>query len=286
MNNRQILIAGAGIAGPVLAWWLEHWGFEPTLIEQAPAPRSGGTIIDFWGAGWEVMERMGLAPELHAADYEINEVRLVNAAGRRLAALDGAVFRRAAAGRLASLRRGELAAILHQALAGKVEVGFGQRIQQLQQDAGGVEVGFASGGHRRFDLVLAADGLHSATRAAVFGPAAQFEKSLGYRVAVWGAPNYPHRDEGAFVSFCVPGGQLARWSLRQGLTAFFCVYADPPATDSAPAALRRLFAGAGWECDQALRTLDSATDLYTDTVSQTQVPAWSQGRVALVGDAA
>jgi len=42
MNNKSVLISGAGIAGPTLAFWLKAGGFEPTLIEHAPALRSGG----------------------------------------------------------------------------------------------------------------------------------------------------------------------------------------------------------------------------------------------------
>jgi len=78
----KILISGAGIAGPCLAFWLERHGFEPTLVERSPAPRTGGYIIDFWGAGFDIAERMGLIPRVLEAGYQIREVRYVNREGR------------------------------------------------------------------------------------------------------------------------------------------------------------------------------------------------------------
>ena len=49
MNAKTVLVSGAGIGGPMLAFWLKAGGFEPTLIEHAPALRAGGFVIDFWG---------------------------------------------------------------------------------------------------------------------------------------------------------------------------------------------------------------------------------------------
>ena len=60
----NIIISDAGIAGQTLAYWLLLYGFEPTLVEQAPQLRTGGFVIDFWGAGFDVAEKMGLIPEL------------------------------------------------------------------------------------------------------------------------------------------------------------------------------------------------------------------------------
>jgi 2-polyprenyl-6-methoxyphenol hydroxylase-like FAD-dependent oxidoreductase len=60
MKNRKVLISGTGVAGPCLAFWLAR----PVLIERAPKLRSGGYIIDFWGLGFDIVEKMGLLPAL------------------------------------------------------------------------------------------------------------------------------------------------------------------------------------------------------------------------------
>lgn len=77
----KILISGAGIAGPTLAYWLAHYGMEPTIIEEAPTLRTGGYIIDFFGTGLEIAERMGLLPEILSKGYCVEEVRVVNREG-------------------------------------------------------------------------------------------------------------------------------------------------------------------------------------------------------------
>jgi 2-polyprenyl-6-methoxyphenol hydroxylase-like FAD-dependent oxidoreductase len=281
MLNRRILISGLGIAGPALAWWLQQAGFAPEIVEQAPAPRRGGYLIDFWGLGWTVAGRMGLLPAIRQAGYLVDEVRLVNARGRRLASLDAALFRRAAGNQFTTLPRSQLADILYRSLSDRVPVHLADRITSLQQDDDGVTVGFARTAARRFDLVIGADGLHSQVRALAFGPEPTFERDLGCRIAIWSAADYPHKTPNIYVSYTVPGGQLARFDLRDGATTFFCVFRGAGAADPVPA-----FTGRGWECDEILATLSGAADLYTDSVSQIRMPVWHQGRIALIGDAA
>ena len=64
MDNKNILISGAGIAGVSLAFWLKRFGFNPVIIEISPKLREGGYAIDFMGAGYNVAEKMGIIPDL------------------------------------------------------------------------------------------------------------------------------------------------------------------------------------------------------------------------------
>lgn len=105
MIGRSVLIVGGGIAGPALAFWLLRHGFSPTLVERAPRLRAEGYVIDFWGAGYDIVEQMGLLPQVLKAGYQVNEVRFVNRAGRRRAGLDVELFRAATEGRYVSLPR-------------------------------------------------------------------------------------------------------------------------------------------------------------------------------------
>lgn len=45
--------------------------------------REGGYVIDFWGLGYDIAERMGMLPELRRLGYAVREVRYVDAQGRR-----------------------------------------------------------------------------------------------------------------------------------------------------------------------------------------------------------
>ena len=293
MHNRTILISGAGIAGPTLAYWLLRHGFTPTIVEHAPAPRTGGYMIDFWGVGYDVAERMGLLPILHEDGYRLGEVRLLDASGKRIAGFDANLFQVASKGRFVSLLRGDLAHRIYELVDGEIETIFADSITALSEDAAGVTVSFEHAPPRRFDLVIGADGLHSAVRTLTFGNDARYEHDLGYYTAAFSAPGYPHRDEGAYVSYTVPGRQVARYALRDGRSAFFFVFAERERlavghhdVTAQKAVLRDRYAGAGWECDEILRAMECADDLYFDAVAQTRMTDWSRGRVALIGDAA
>ena len=185
MENRSILISGAGIAGPTLAFWLAAAGFEPVLVEQAPALREAGYVIDFWGLGYDVAERMGLAPDIERIGYHMRELRIVDGRGRRIAGFGTKVFRELTGGRFATLRRSDLSRLLFDSVKGTTQVAFGDEIVAIEQRADDVRIQFKRAPERRFDLVIGADGLHSAVRRLAFGPEERFERRLGYGVAAF-----------------------------------------------------------------------------------------------------
>jgi 2-polyprenyl-6-methoxyphenol hydroxylase-like FAD-dependent oxidoreductase len=170
------------------------------------------------------------------------------------------------------------------------ELRFGETVTGLRPGEGAVAVRLGSGAERVFHLVVGADGLHSPTRDAILGASAV--RPLGYWTAAFTAPDYPHRDPGAYVSFTQVGRQVARYALRDGSSAFFFFFraprgrARPPDDLAEQKALIRAAYGDGWECPEILDRLDSCDEIYMDSVAQVEAPAWSKGRVALVGDAA
>src|SRR5215469_6466882 len=103
----RILISGAGIAGPTLAYWLDRYGLKPTIVEEAPHLRTGGYLIDFWGAGFDIAERMGLLPQIRSKGYMLREVKVVNRNGDRVAGFPVDAFFRVTHGRYVSLPRRE-----------------------------------------------------------------------------------------------------------------------------------------------------------------------------------
>jgi 2-polyprenyl-6-methoxyphenol hydroxylase-like FAD-dependent oxidoreductase len=92
MANRSVLISGMGIAGPTLAYWLRKSGFHPTLVERAPRLRTGGYVIDFWGLGYDIAERMGLAKDINRMGYHMREMRIVDDRGKRVTGFGTKVF--------------------------------------------------------------------------------------------------------------------------------------------------------------------------------------------------
>jgi 2-polyprenyl-6-methoxyphenol hydroxylase-like FAD-dependent oxidoreductase len=293
MAARTVLISGAGISGPTLAYWLNKAGFKPTLVERAPSLRSGGYVIDFWGLGYDIAERMGLRDELERLGYHMLEMRIVNDQGHRTAGFGVGVFRELAGDRFVTVRRSDLARLLIEKAAPVTETMFGDEILGVEPHQNGVEINFQQAPSRRFDLLIGADGLHSKVRSLVFGSQDRFERSLGYTVAAFEAAGFRPRDENVYVMHNKPGRMLGRVALRDDRTLFLFVFADDP-DDRSPehdivaqkALLRRRYGGTGWESLRILDALDRAEHLYFDRVSQIEMPAWSRGRVALVGDAA
>jgi len=291
MKAPTVLISGVGIAGSTLAYWLARNGFEPTLVETAPRLRESGYMIDFWGPGYDVAERMGLIPEIRERGYPIKEVRIVDSRGRRVGGFNADVFRKDLDNRFVSIPRGELAKLLYDTVAPRVETIFGDSIVALGVQAHAVDVAFEHSAPRSFDLVVGADGLHSQVRAIAFGNDGELERYLGFIVAAFNAENYARHDDDVYVSYCVPGKQVARYGLRDGRTGFLFIVreSDPLGAHDlgdGKAFLAGSFGNAGWECADIIEALGPATELYLDRVSQIHLDHWSQGRIVLTGDAA
>ena len=285
------LISGVGIAGATLAFWLHKYGIEPTLVELAPALRSSGYVIDFWGLGYDIAEKMGLLPDITRIGYHTQELRIVDEDGRRLSGFGVQLFRELTGGRYVTIGRGDLSKLICDQISGSCEIIFGDSIAGLRETGGEVHVQFEHGAERPFDLVIGADGLHSRVRKLVFGPQDRYEKDLGYRVAAFETTGYRRRDELVYIVHSAPGRQVGRFALHDGQTLFLVIFAsgsEPEAHGVAAqkAMLRKAFQGGGWELPRILTALDTCDDLYFDRVSQIRMAAWSRGRIALVGDAA
>ena len=288
----RVLISGAGIAGPTLAYWLNRYGFTPTIVERAPRLRTGGYVVDFWGAGYRVASRMGVIADIQDHGYHVRQLRLVDRGGGTIATIPTDAFINVAGSGFVTVPRGDLAAAVYQTIEGDVETIFGDSIASLSDRTNAVEVTFDHHEPRVFQLVIGADGLHSRTRSVVYGPEGRFERYLGIKVAAFAVDGYRPRDELTYVMYTEVGGQVARFSMNGDRTMFLFTFADddpnmPSSVEEQKDVLHRHFGSGGWECPRILEALSAGSELYFDRVSQIELGGdWSRGRVTLVGDAA
>ena len=287
MQNRNILISGASVAGPALAYWLHRYGFRPTVVERAPQLRGGGYAVDFRGAvHLSVLAKMGLLDQVRAAQTHLSATTYVDAGGRPAARMPAEIF----AGDVEILR-GDLGRILYQATREGTEYLFGDSITSLRQDDDGVHVTFTRAAPRTFDLVIGADGLHSAVRGLAFAGQPDPVRDLGLYVSIFSVANSLGLDHAGLLH-SVPGRTAAVFSTRdpgQAVAQFF-VAAPPIEYDYRDTAQQqKIVAGAfeqvGWHVPELLAQMAGADDFYFDSVSQVRLDRWSAGRVALIGDA-
>ncbi|MGW4060328.1 FAD-dependent oxidoreductase [Amycolatopsis sp. NPDC004747] len=285
---RNVLISGAGIAGATLARFLARAGWAVTVVERAPGPRTGGQAIDVRGVALDVVDELGLGDRMRALRTRMRGMSVVDGEGRELFRSEEHTF---TSGRLDSadfeILRDDVVAMLLEAPG--VEYVFGDSITALTEEAHGVRVEFEHGGFRTFDLVVGADGLHSAVRRLAFGPEEDFTRHLGQYLAIFPAPNFlgledwqvwfRHEHTGG-VAYPVRDNTELRVTLGFG---------SEPLPRMAVPEQKRLVAerlgGVGWEVPKLLEAMAAADVFYFDAMAQIHLDRWSSGRVVLVGDA-
>jgi 2-polyprenyl-6-methoxyphenol hydroxylase-like FAD-dependent oxidoreductase len=280
MKNTTVLISGASIAGPALAFWLARYGCTVTVVERAPQLRLGGQAVDFKGGTHRtVLSRMGLLDDVRRLQTGGRDQTVIDAAGASLATIPGEFT-----GGEIEIRRGDLSRLLYERTAEGCEYLFGDSVTSLTDTAGGVHVTFQHAAPRTFDIVVGADGIHSNIRRLAFGPPERFVQHLGhyYALVELGA-------DGDAVMYNEPGRMVALGGPKA--PAFF-VFASPQLRydrydpEAQKQILREAYRGAKWRVPELLSRLDGATDVYLDSISRVEVPTYSRGRVALLGDAA
>jgi 2-polyprenyl-6-methoxyphenol hydroxylase-like FAD-dependent oxidoreductase len=280
LKSLRVLISGASIAGPSLAYWLNRYGCDVTVVEKAPEVRRGGQAIDFRGPiHLSVLRRMGILETVQAAAIPSEDGSIINAAGRRIGTSPGAFI-----GGDINIPRGELARILYELTASSCEYVFGDTITSLTQTAEGVDVTFAHGDDRTFDVVFGADGMHSNVRKLAFGPESDYVRHLGYYYAL---ADIDSSDEQ--VMYSEPGRTVILGGTKASAFFVFASPALPAARDNVDMQkqqVKDVFAGGRWRIPELLEALDDSRDFYLDSISRATVEHFSHGRVALLGDAA
>ncbi len=289
MTHKKILISGASIAGPILAFWLNRYGFETTIVERADSLRLGGQNVDIKGAAQKVAQLMGIEDEIRAADTGELGVRFVDKNDITKAALPKGESNLGTSE--LEILRGDLVKILYKHTKDNVEYIFGNQIIGLNEFEEGVTVTFQNGEQRDFDLVICADGIRSRTRNLFFGDE-PFVRPVGLYVSYFTIPRAASDSKWARWYNAKGSRVIVMRPDNEGTTrASFSFLSEPKGYEKLPVSeqkeiLQQKFADAGWEAERILKALDNSTDIYFDSISQVIAPRWSKGRCAMTGDAA
>ncbi len=289
----RVLISGASVAGPVLAYWLSRYGFSVTVVERAPELRkAGGHAVDLFKPAMDIAEKMGVLAQVGAKQTGTDVLTVYREGHERRFDIHINRLMSAVSDRHVEIMRDDLAEIFYESGCDTVEYVFGDSITAIDEHATGVEVSFEHGPARRVDLVIGADGLHSNVRRLVFGPESRYATWIGAYLAVASVPDYLDL--------------RARMVVTAGVNRMAGIYSAADMDDARAIflvrpkhqldyyyrdilrqkeILRAQFDDMGSRVKRLLDETDRAETFYLDSITQLHMDSWSRGRVTLVGDA-
>lgn len=286
----RILISGASIAGPVLAYWLNRYGFEVTVVERAPTLRkTGGHAVDLFRPAMEISAKMGVLPRIEALATGTTRLTMHREGRPKPAEIDLTKIYAASSDRHVEIMRDDLSEIYYDAARADVEYVFGDSITAIEHDG---TVTFEHGPARTFDVIVGADGLHSNVRRMTFGDEAGLTRFLGGYLSVLSAPKtlvtpgemVGHVGVGRFA------GIYTAEHLDDARVVFLFRSKEELAYDHHDALrqkelLRNAFTGMHHQVDDWLAEIERTPTFYFDSITQLRTDRWSRRRVTLVGDA-
>lgn len=288
--SRHAVISGAGIAGPTLAHHLAERGWRTTVIERFAARRDEGQNIDVRGAAREVARRMGVEDAIRAANTGEVGMRFLRDDGSPAAS-----FPMSASGEIDGptaefeILRGELSRILIERTGDHTDYRFNSQIADLNDHGDHVSVSLQDGATIDADLVVIAEGLHSRSRRYVTATEAE---DLGMYIAYATLPRRESDDQWWGWQHVPESRSVHIRPDNLGTTRAMLTFMsdvrglDDLRQDDQIAILRKTFAGVGGLAPRILADLDQRKALYFSAVGTVLAPAWSKGRVVLLGDAA
>ncbi|MEU2354049.1 FAD-dependent monooxygenase [Streptomyces misionensis] len=296
-RSLRVLVAGGGVAGQALAFWLTRGGHRVTVVERFPALRATGAQVDLRGQGIEAIRRMGLLDAVRGKLVDEAGVAFVDASGKARATIMANTSGR---GRQTltseyEIMRGDLVRILHDATRDDTEYVFGKSVDGFEQDEHKVVAHFSDGSRGEFDLLVGADGQGSRIRRALLPQGFDPYRRLGIHMAYWFVPRIPS-DSNIRDTCMVPGGrQIMRRSHNPAETQAYFVLREESEEAStihrAPVERQQefwadRFRDAGWQTERFIEGMEQSPFFYSQEIIQVRTGTWSKGRVVLAGDAA
>jgi 2-polyprenyl-6-methoxyphenol hydroxylase-like FAD-dependent oxidoreductase len=298
----RVLISGAGIAGPTLAWFLAKVGVHIFIVEKSDSLLSHGQSVDFKGSATTVIKRMGLMDQIKSFSTIEKGAQFIDPKGRPFASFPVQKGHSASITSEVEILRGDLAAVLYEATKDHSNINylFGTTIKEvISNNNDNVKVELSNGEVQEFDLLVAADGQWSRVRRQCFPPECVKVVDMGMYTAYWTVPRLPSDNDWWNVYQALESRLISLRPDRYGTIR--ALITRMPCNDSQRKAwleasksdrhtqeelLRREFADVGWQAQRLLDAMDQAPDFYFHAIQQIKMSKWSNSRVVCLGDAA
>ncbi|KAF2866197.1 hypothetical protein BDV95DRAFT_585096 [Massariosphaeria phaeospora] len=298
----RVLISGAGVAGPTLAWFLARSGARITILEKAPSLLPHGQNVDMQGSAVTVIKKMGLLDEFRRFNTKECGTQIVNSKGQPIAPFPISEGSMTSFTSEFEILRGDLAKLLHEATKDhpNVDYVFGTTIKQVvTNDDESVKVELSNGEVQEFDLLVAADGQWSKVRKQVFPSESVKVVPMGMYAAYYTIPRQPNDNDWWNVFFALRSRIITLRPDPHGTIR--ALFSHMPSTDAEEAEwrdasrggrlaqeklLKKTFADAGWQAPRILDAVDQAPDFYFHVIEQIKMSHWSNSRVVCLGDTA
>ncbi|QDS70145.1 hypothetical protein FKW77_005809 [Venturia effusa] len=299
----KVLISGAGIAGPCLAYWLSRTRLNTsiTVVERASAPRVSGQALDIHDSAIEVIKKMGLLHAVRSNSTAEEGTRFINSSGKAFADFMAPSHFTAEY----EILRADLSELFLKATGhlSNVRYVYGKSVKSIEQTDTEVNVAFSNGSKDTYDLFVSADGANSKTRSMILDTETLHNSwnPLGMYNAYFSIPRTPS-DENLWQIYNIPKGRgIMVRPHRNGTTMGAYMTIATPARgvcdqglddaiskgmDAAKEMLHERFNNAGWEAKRVLKGMDQAQDFYMSSAAQVRLSKWTNRRAVVLGDAA
>jgi 2-polyprenyl-6-methoxyphenol hydroxylase-like FAD-dependent oxidoreductase len=298
----RVLISGAGIAGPTLAWFLSKAGARVIIVEKSKSLLPYGQNVDIQGSAVTVIKKMGLVDEVRRLNTREMGTRFIDSKGRPFAPFPVKQGSSMSFTSEFEILRGDLAMVLYEATKDlpNVDYLFGTTIKEVvSNDNDVVKVELSNGETQEFDLLVAADGQWSKVRKQCFLPDSVDVVDKGMYVAYWTTPRLT-KDDDWWNVYQASGSRLIalrpdpHGTIRAMFTRMPCNdtqiemwrEASKSGRQAHEELLKKEFVDAGWEAQRLLDTMDQAPDFYFHAIQQIKMTKWSSSRIVCLGDAA
>jgi len=289
-KGRKVLIVGASFAGLSSAWWMSELGYDVTVVEIGSAIRRGGTAVNIRGNTIDIVKRMGLFEKIRDNRLNLRQWEFRNS--------DDGTDRKMVLREEGEpppdddyeIERDVLMDILLDAVKGRCDIVFEETVEAMNE-SDRVDVVFRHRENAPFDLVLGCDGTHSRVRKICFGGEAQYLHYLQQYFSITIVDKLLiERDTAQMFNVAGKAVMLNAYKNKTDIIFGFIAESEIAYDYRDEAQQRRViaeqFAGVGWRVGELLKEVEGSKNFYFDKLCQIRMPAWSKGRVVLVGDAA